>query len=256
MTTTLRSRSFTVQKSGNAESENEDALEVSDDLGRYVVADGSTEGTYSRAWAIQLVKQYSENPLVGESVQSRRDWLPRFESPSDAAKEGEEAPERPWYIDRGRERGSYATLLGVNFQLPSAEDEALAWEAVAVGDSCLFVIEGGKLLESFPLRAGYDFHDAPQLLSTISAANDLVWPKFVGTRGVLRVGGLLLLATDALAAWVFEQAASDWSAIERVIGLADQGGFRDFVDLERDSHRMKNDDCSLVIVEALLHSRS
>lgn len=256
MLLSLRSRGFSVPKAGNREDENEDAYRRDDSRGRYALADGATEGSYSRTWAIQLVERYEEEPLLAKGVQELQAWLPRFQDPSvPQSQDAEETGPRPWYLERSRERGSYATLLGVSFTVTDSGAELLPWEAIAVGDSCLFHIRSGRLVGSFPLGNDHDFRDAPTLLSTVPSANAGIADSLRGTRGQLGSGEQLLLATDALAAWIFAEAAVSWLAIDQLLALDDAGAFERLIQAERGEMRMRNDDCSVVIVEALQAAR-
>ena len=70
----------------------------------------------------------------------------------------------------------------------------MEWEALAVGDACLFHLAAGGCLSSFPVDRSTDFTASPTLISSRSGV-----PSWKTTRGTLRPGEAILLATDALA---------------------------------------------------------
>ncbi len=187
MTVLFRSRSFSVPKGGNREDENEDKLIADDALGRYAIADGATEGAYSGAWAAQLVKRYVEHPFtpLDDSSESLQEWLPPFSQPPRDVEHVHDSV--PWYLERALERGSFATLLGVAFRETAEPQAGMAWDAMSVGDSCLFQVKQGLFLASFPLSSAHDFHDAPLLISTVAAANAGLVESLSRTTGELGV---------------------------------------------------------------------
>lgn len=249
MNAVLRSRSFSLPKAGNSEEENEDAVFADDVQGRYAISDGATEGAYSRIWAHQLVKQYGENPLYSAPQQegmSLQEWLPVFEA-------GRISPDSsdhlPWYLEKGIERGSYATLLGIAFSKASERHGVYEWDAVAIGDSCLFQVKADGFLDSFPLAFDYDFSNAPVLLSTVASSNKDAAKTLSHRTGVLLEGDRLLLVTDAFAAWIMKQSATSPEIVQKLVSLVDPDSFAELVDTERRSQRLKNDDSSLLVIE-------
>lgn len=245
----LRSRSFSLPKAGNSEEENEDAVFADDARGRYAISDGATEGAYSRAWAHQLVRQYVETPLNcsdQSAEQSLKDWLPVFEV---APVSPEISDHIPWYLEKSLERGSYATLLGVAFADTVASKDVYGWVAVAIGDSCLFQVTGDRVVDSFPLSFEYDFRNSPVLVSTVPSGNEDAASAITRRTGVLSKGDSLLLATDALAAWIINQSKGTQDVVQRLLSLVDLNSFVELVKTERETQRLKNDDSSLLIVE-------
>ncbi|MBK6781757.1 MAG: hypothetical protein IPG75_19790 [Gemmatimonadetes bacterium] len=249
----LQSRAFSLPKRGNSEQENEDAYRRNDSLGRYALSDGATEGRF-HAWAIQLVERYEFLPLEDLSVEHVLGWLPKFSVPSGGDSHSEEIRDIPWFWDRAEERGSFATFLGLRI-IEDPSDE-LKWEAVAIGDSCLFQVSADKLASSFPLNWDHDFSDSPFLISTVKSKNYGIDKALSAGTGSLVSGDHLILATDALAAWVCARARSgEWSA-KRLLEVSTELEFTRFIDHERDEKRIRNDDCTLVVIEVLPALRS
>jgi hypothetical protein len=244
----FRSRAFSLPKAGNQEHENEDAVTTDDARGVYAIADGATEGPYSRLWALALTRKFQEEPFRVGLSGDFANWLPTIDPQAQVASDTSDPVSKPWYLDRSRERGSYSSLLGLSFCPLEPGSRAPVWEAIAVGDSCLFSVSDSRITHSFPVNASYDFHDAPVLISTVPLENaDLQCPA--AERGVIQEHQSLVLATDALAAWLFSREQDDGAAVHALLTAKDQEGFEYLITHERETHRIKNDDCSAIVIE-------
>ncbi len=185
----------TVPKRGNRPEENEDTVAVSTDAFRFAVSDGATEGWESGPWAAHLVAAYIEQPPepadFADWLDAARDWTP-------PAPDGPQ----PWYVAEKQEQGSFATLIGLELRTRSAG--GWAWRAVAVGDSCLVHVRGGTVALTFPLESAGAFGSRPPLVPSAPASP---CPEPEWCAGRAEAGDLLLLATDAAAARLFDPAA-------------------------------------------------
>jgi hypothetical protein len=118
------------------------------------------------------------------------------------------------------------------------------WEAVAVGDACLFHVVSGSVLSSFPLDRPGDFTSSPTLISSRSGN-----PNWKAKTGVLRPGEALLLATDALAQCLLESVNERRFAGTGFLTLDHDDDFALWVAAARASGQLRNDDVALGIVE-------
>jgi hypothetical protein len=180
----------TAAKTGHHPDENEDAIGAHPTAGRFAVADGATEGWKSGAWAKHLVTCYlrrSPEPATFADwfADTRRAWA-----------EPTVATDEPWYAQAKREEGAFATLLGVEFRARSS-GPGFRWRAVAVGDSCLFHLRGGELIQAFPVESVEQFGSRPALLPSREAI-PVPTPEWLA--GTADPGDTLALATDAVAA--------------------------------------------------------
>lgn len=76
------------------------------------------------------------------------------------------------------------------------------WSAIAVGDSNIFILDrSGRLLRSFPISRAEAFGGRPNV---IRSRPPNIGPKGarIRTHGVLSLGGMIILASDAVAAWL------------------------------------------------------
>ena len=109
---------------------------------RFAVADGATEGWESGAWAAHLAAAYVRRP-AGPGRPS-----PTGSPPPGRA--GRRRPRRPGPVVRRGEAGAGGVRHAPRARVPPPAGRAAgwAWQAVAVGDSCLFLVRGGQLRRS------------------------------------------------------------------------------------------------------------
>ncbi|MFN8463978.1 MAG: protein phosphatase 2C domain-containing protein [Caldilineaceae bacterium] len=246
-------RSLWLPKAGRSAEEYEDAYWPRRD-GRYpledgvrcAVADGATESSFAQRWARQLVITYcnpsTPGPADAAGFRAALDcqgasWVRHIY-----------AKPLAWNFQVKAQRGAFATLLGITFT--GCENGERRWDAVAVGDSCLFQARAGELICSWPQLASGDFGFHPQLLCSIAANNERVWAGLDGltTSGTWAAGDLFLLMTDALAKWFVtaqENKHRPWETLKEVAASA---SFSGWIEERRAGQEMPNDDVTLMII--------
>lgn len=221
----------------------EDAWAVDVDGGRLAVADGASSAWRAGDWAAALVDAWIAEPpgrpRAGGRVAGFLRWV-------DAAREGFDAPtdgaERAWFAEAAAARGAHAALLGVSVTGLSGSRPRMV--AVAVGDVCLMVVRSGRLDVALPLDDPDAFGTRPTLVSSLPGGGPAEDAVVVHERA-LRVGDVLLVMSDALAAAVLRVArdAPDvWSLLARV----DRPGFLRLVEAALTAGILERDDLTLV----------
>jgi serine/threonine protein phosphatase PrpC len=223
-------------KSGNTASEYEDAYAVKPEALRFAVADGASETSFARQWAELLVEGFVQvAPSAAE--------LHAFVAPLQATwAEGQQGKATSWYAERKAKEGAFSSLLGLTI-------EGERWRALAIGDSCLFVVRSGKMLRAFPLDKAEQFSNRPSLLSSVARSNAGVFEQIAVVDGDLAANDRLLLMTDALAQWFLveaEMGRRPWAALAKIT-TPEQ--FTAFIDCLRAGGALRNDDVTLVNVE-------
>jgi Protein phosphatase 2C len=227
----LRWRSFLVPKVGHAPDECEDAAAGDPDVGRFAVADGASESYAAGDWARLLVEAFVATGPTD-------DWLT---APREAWQQQAAGSAVSWYAEDKFARGGHATFLGVTIR---PEGDAMAWEAVAVGDACLLHIREGQCVASFPLTRSTEFNGSPSLVNSRGGV-----PAWRTGRGTLRAGDALLLATDALAQHLLESAEGGDFPTAAVLGLEEEDDFAMWVAMAREAGQLRNDDVALGVIE-------
>jgi hypothetical protein len=223
-------------KSGHSASEYEDAYAVEPAALRFAVADGASETSFARQWAELLVDRFVHEPPVPGQL---REWVAPMQATWAGANQGKATA---WYAEQKARDGAFSSLLGVALQEGR-------WSAMAVGDSCLFLVRTGKIERAFPLTSAAEFNNRPLLLSSVARANQQVWNDVRMDEGELKARDQLLLMTDALAQWFLaesEMGRRPWAALGRA---QTQEAFCAFVDLLRHGGALRNDDTTLVRIE-------
>lgn len=226
-----------VPKDPAAHELNEDFWAADDRVDRVAVSDGASESFDSRKWARLIVEKYIADPAITP------DWVSSTVAQYNA---GVDYEQLSWSKQAAYDRGSFATLLAVEFALNRTEVEVLA-----IGDSVAIHASNGALLASFPYTKPEEFDSRPDLLSTLTAANTFVTaPGFFNknsskTWGV-KPGDYLLLMTDAVAQWVLREQMEAPSALLQMLEVTQALEFEELVLKMRQERRMRLDDSTLV----------
>ncbi|WP_089101971.1 hypothetical protein [Streptomyces hyaluromycini] len=269
----LEHQRLRVPKAGSGPEECEDAERVwsgesrTDDAGRSIVplyaavSDGASESLLAGAWAARLVEDAVESLALAydwwgnleafvEDLMTRS--AARWAAYLDQYRAEREARGRPitWYEQPGLDKGAFATVLGTEIRATTSADgtRTWSWHAFALGDSCLFHLRDDVLLRAFPLENAEDFGVTPQLLGSRNHDTALVTDRLAVAHGVLEPGDEILLATDALAAWLLSPRAG-YLAPGRQLAMVlerDQESFPEWVDDQRARGLMRNDDVTLI----------
>ncbi len=213
------------------------------------IADGATESAFAADWAKIFVRAYVKEPFTNiPDLQLRTEQL---------SKRWQSIVQRrplPWFAEEKVRMGAFSTLLGVQIVEDSKNaNQTGNWSAIVIGDSCLFQVRGNSLIESFPISRPSDFGNAPTLLSSNLSKNKTVWNKVTLKSADWRAGDMFLLLTDALALWFLSQHELNEHPWKILIGFVEDNNpaesFTAWVEKERASSKLKNDDVTLVCIK-------
>lgn len=207
----------------------EDRWAAEPERGRWALCDGASEGWDSGRWAAALAGALVRAGPGAEAIaRARRDFSLAAAGPRD------------WLTDRARARGSWSTALLVEIG-PGGR----SLRASAIGDSCLFVLDGLELAAAFPLDRPEAFSNMPELVADRAPPGGE--PAHFRS-SVFALAGLrrpaLLLATDALAAHIL--ASEDRRGLLRFLASATLGDFEAWARGEMAEGRLRRDDLTLL----------
>ncbi len=214
---------------------NEDRWAVSEDGRICALSDGASVSFDSATWATLLTEQFVSRPRVDRS------WLCMAADKHNCRFDHQSLP---WMMQAALERGSFATLVGVNI----AEYNALV-TLFAVGDSVAILLSEDKIVTIVP-DIGPSL-EVPTLLPTsprdIAALDERLFSDNLRAQALADcTEPAIVLATDALAAWLCELDTSE--RIAKLLALEDEAAFVSLVHEERAAKRMRRDDTTMLLL--------
>jgi hypothetical protein len=237
----LQLRQLLLPKLDHDASECEDAIAFDTNTARFAVTDGATEAFHARQWATNLAEHWVRNEST-LTLEEFRKWV---------ADEGRELHDSwsgltlSWYSEEKARAGSFAAFVGVELDLKT---DTPSWKAIALGDTCLLHCRGGALLKSLPLSRSESFNSAPVLVASNSKLHDTTMQSVVIDSGSCENGDVLLLMSDAAAAWCLQRFEQSDFDTDFLTAKADEELIR-FFDDEREAGRIRNDDLAVLRIE-------
>ncbi len=201
----------TCPKESQEPESNEDQSAFAEDCSRFALCDGASESYNSRLWAKMLAEKFAANPAFGPKwlAEALRDYIA-----------GHDFEAMTWSQHAGFDRGSFSTLLGVEF-----DSERRTVDVLAIGDCVAVLVDGERFVEAWPFSDAERFKDPPTLLATKSEHNAFVselgfWTQSFKT---FHLGALaaprLVCMTDALAEWTLRGVRDGESTLGRLLSL-------------------------------------
>jgi hypothetical protein len=237
-------RCYQVSRRGLAPEECQDAAAADAARRRFAVADGASESSHSGLWARLLVEDFVVGGVGGDVWAAGLPPLQRRWSEEVGPRPGD--PPLPWYVEERLRAGAFATFLGVVLG-PGEEGSApWRWQALAVGDSCLFQVRDGGLVEAFPIKFAAEFGSTPWLVGSRTSPRGLDRAS-----GPAHPGDRLWLMTDALAHWFLrltEAGARPWEELQRLTDDDSDQRFARWVEALRAAHLLRDDDVTLLAI--------
>lgn len=242
---------YMLPKAGNTEAELEDACSINEPndvpVQHFAVADGATASVFSKFWATILVNAYSNGQMLNGNMEKCLTEL------QDTWWQHACARAKAWYVREKIQQGAHATMIGLSLLEPESGSESPgAWNALAVGDACLFHLRSGSLLDAFPIASADGFSNSPALLSSVDPLGNLADDLRL-CQGNWLPGDVFLLMTDAISCWFLSDLKDSMRLIEDLTD--NEKDFRWLVDSLRSDKTddgmpvMKNDDVTLMRIE-------
>lgn len=208
---------------------NEDATACAPKKHIYAVSDGASESFASRQWARILVASYTRRPIVNET------WLARaiavYHRNFDRAG-------MSWSAQAAFDRGSFATLLGLQFDLAGVS-------IVGIGDSLAVLDDGAEIRATFPYSKPEQFRANPLLLSTIHDRNATILGANFTTHWQIDDASRLFCMTDAMGAWLLSDRIGRMPLLR---ALQTRAEFVSLVEDARADGTMRRDDTTLLVI--------
>jgi hypothetical protein len=253
---------FWLPKAGSVTEEYEDASWVGPDgsptgerCGRYIrlaVSDGASESMLASRWARHLAECFgrsraSRTRTLANAIHSWDEIVRDYTMERDRR-----GSPIQWYEEPGLARGAFATLLVAELRRLADVEHHGTWQAIAIGDSCIFQVRDERLLASFPVSEPDAFGYSPPLVPSKPTDPKTVIRRMVRHRGDWQSGDSFYVATDALAAWFLGSAHAGerpWEILRDLGTDAGPPSFEEWVVERRAAGAMHNDDVTLVRID-------
>lgn len=234
----------TFPKDMSAPELNEDAFAPKKEVevDRIAISDGASESYNSQLWAKLLVNQYVSNLTINsETIDT---LIHRYGSEHNYAS-------MSWSQQAAYERGSFASLLGVEYNASHNE-----LDIIAVGDSIAVLIDndGGTLLTTYPYHESSQFDQRPTLISTIKRHNEFISDSQFHTTHSKSIPlsesdkPILLLMTDALGQWALKNQERG-TPVWKLLSSMTKSKLKKLIKEEREHRRMRTDDVTLLVID-------
>jgi hypothetical protein len=249
---------FWLHKDGNTEEEFRDAFfpkkegDKEGKIFRFAVADGATQGILNGKWAEILVRTFCRQIRKDVDLQSfvekrYRHWL-RYEKKYIEFRDKQNKPIQ-WFEDPFLQAGAFSTFLG--FTLIDSGDSYGSWEAIAIGDTCLFLVRDDDLITTFPIQHSSEFNNRPLLVSSKSYNNKKESNALEPIKDKLQCDDRFYIMTDALACWFlkeYESGKSPWQTTHELFTGDHQLKFKEWISKLRSDRSIRNDDVTLMYI--------
>ena len=239
----IETRHFLMQKEDSAPSECEDAFSINAESWRYALADGATEAFDSRRWAQHLVDCWTQADPAPLSTEAFRPWLAEQGRWLHAAWADRALP---WYAEEKARQGSYAAFVGLQFR---DDGEALHWQAIALGDSCMIQLRRDTICRALPLSDESLFNSTPVLVPSLAALQETALPHAIVAAGRVERGDVFLLLSDAGAAWYLKlskERKAFAQEFDSLLAASESDALLELFRSERQAKKIINDDIAII----------
>jgi hypothetical protein len=239
-------RAFWLPKDVQNPSGYEDAFDVDGVKGVAAICDGVSSTLFSGRWAGILAKAVVADPPNVNDPERLEAWL---KGTREAWSRSIDENALAWHQKPKLLDGAGTTLLWVRVTtLPGPDRVARPYQlyCYSIGDCCLFHIRGGQILQNFPVQESSRFEENPQVIRSVYKRGEVV--AFEAMETQCNPGDLLMLCTDAIAAWTMRQletgASLDWEAFWHT---SDEQWQQWLMALRQDN-QIRYDDSTLVVL--------
>ena len=241
----LIAKSFSTHKEAESPDDCQDARAQNDERGRYAIADGVTRSFFPKEWAALLVEYFCNNTDLSSAKMDWRDWIGPIQQKWYELIEEKVNERNLFYLTNSfnSQESATSTFVGIEFNKSSG-----AWEAMIVGDSCLFH-RSDSGFKSYLIENSAAFTNQPEVFASF-AKDDHSEPTFI--HGNTNTGDTFILATDALAKWILEHKEIEKldAALDKLKAIETDEKFYQFVHEARHDEplRLINDDVTLMSI--------
>ena len=235
----LEARIFQLAKDPEHPDQCQDAFQIDPVRAVAAIADGVGTAIFSGQWASLLAQAAVADPpdpfnpdTFPQWLQAQRqNWAKQIDTTGLA-----------WFQKAKLPLGAFSTLLWIQATATADQQPAGFGEfrlcGFSIGDSCLFHLRHGDLVQTFPVQTSAELEADPIVLGSVDLKRDQHL-QFVPLDTLCYTDDVLVLCTDAVAAWALQLYESGvappwdmlWDVSEEewraeVVGLREQRSMR------------------------------
>ena len=240
------SQVFELPKDVEYPEQNQDAWALDHRRGAAAIADGVASTIFSRQWARILTEAAMASLPDPDLPEAFRCWLGDCR---EAWRSRINVSKLAWHQKAKLRDGAFSTLLWLML-MDEPETSLCRLRGYAVGDSCLFLVRGGKTIRTFPLHNSAELEANPMVLGSIDLRHDKQ-VQFERLDEACRPGDLVVLCTDAVADWALRQqeagAPVEWEGFWNM----PEEAWQCEVTALRDRRQMRYDDTTMILLRVV-----
>lgn len=207
---------------------------------KFSISDGVSKSFFPKFWAEYLVEEFVSKEKIEDEIflpKCQEKWLKQI---TDIVNK----PTVKWFTKNAFNKKSPALATFVGLQFFEKEKK---WEASALGDSFLFFVP--KKMKTFDDCFIISSKKEPIIFDNFPDYFSSIGEKFKGnikktSKRDLKDGTFYLM-TDALAEWFINEKEN---AIGKIAVWQNQKDFERFIDEERQTKKLGNDDSAILII--------
>jgi hypothetical protein len=228
---------YILHKEGEKYIDCRDSFAINTNSYRFAISDGVSRSFFPGIWANLLVESYvniDQNSIFEDTIKKCcKDWF-------DVVEAKVSMPNVKFYTRNAfrRRTPALATFVGLTISVDTKE-----WFVTVLGDSFLFYIEdNSKEMKCFSSKGEVvEFDNYPDYFSSLGGHKGTP----INKKGELK-NGIFILATDAIAKWIYYNRES---AISEILKLECYEDFKNLIYDLRTENMLENDDTTIVILE-------
>lgn len=237
-------KQFTTHKRGESDEDIQDSINVNIDNGRFALSDGVSKSFLPRLLADILTEGYVNASVVDDFPP--KDLVCQFSNRKEAYLSTlDDFFKMLQDIAEETLRISAATFVGLEIG-----QQLVSWKVI--GDSCLFIIPDiGNLRCICSDEMNVDAEGKLNILFGNNPAqihsDGSMYGQIINGSSEIENGWYIIMS-DAMSAWFVDRLNNKEDVIDRLFALGNNEDFEKLVQEEFDANRLKNDDCSVIII--------
>ncbi len=248
--TFFQSKTFWLAKDTAQSEQYQDAFALDARRGMAAVADGVSSSLFAAQWAKVLADAVVANPPNVQDAGSITPWLAEQRRRWNAAVDTDNLA---WHQKAKIQQGAQSTLLWVQLLPPDPNDpqcpDLTRLRCWAIGDCCLLHARGSQMLRAFPIERSGAFEENPNVLVSIAGKQDQSLASHTHVLAdYCEPGDLLILCTDAIAAWAIKALEDGATLLWRDFWDMTQEDWAAYIGRLREDGRMRYDDATMILL--------